>query len=261
MLNSFQIKRAARVSRFRELSAKAESEGNASFQRARDITSLIPFGQPILIGHHSERRHRADIKRSDSAMARGCANLSKSRYYADKAEAAESNNAIFTEDPEAVIKLQTKIAALEKKQRFMVSANKALKKNTPAAYASLGLSAEQIAKLKAPDFCGRMGFPSYALSNNSANIRRLKKRLASVQVKANTPTSEQVINDVRIVENTEDNRCQLFFPSKPAASVRAYLKSHGFRWSRFNGCWQRHRSTRATCLAAEAAKLSTSEAI
>ena len=55
-------------------------------------------------------------------------------------------------------------------------------------------------------------------------------------------TKEFEINGVRVVDNVEDNRLQLFFDGKPAEAIRSDLKSKGFRWSPHNGCWQTHRS-------------------
>lgn len=53
------------------LAAKAERRGAESESRraaAHRILDIIPLGQPILIGHHSERRHRRDLDRVDGHM-------------------------------------------------------------------------------------------------------------------------------------------------------------------------------------------------
>lgn len=42
---------------------QAEADGRA--QAADQISDGIPLGQPILVGHHSERRHRRDLERID----------------------------------------------------------------------------------------------------------------------------------------------------------------------------------------------------
>lgn len=55
------------------LTAKAErkaGEADSAYAASRRATEGIPFGQPILVGHHSERGHRAALKRSDQAMGR-----------------------------------------------------------------------------------------------------------------------------------------------------------------------------------------------
>lgn len=41
------------------------------FDRAHDATAGIPFGQPILLGHHSQRRHERALERSHAAMGKG----------------------------------------------------------------------------------------------------------------------------------------------------------------------------------------------
>ena len=58
-------------------------------------------------------------------------------------------------------------------------------------------------------------------------------------------TSKRNIGKVTIVDNVEENRLQIFFPEKPQMEVRIELKSHGFKWSNRNGCWQRYRSNNA----------------
>jgi hypothetical protein len=62
-------------------------------------------------------------------------------------------------------------------------------------------------------------------------------------------TEEQFASGVRLVENVEANRLQIFFPEIPSELIRRELKRNGFRWSPTAGAWQRHRSNRATYLA------------
>ena len=80
------------------------------------------------------------------------------------------------------------------------------------------------------------------MSNNSANIRRMKDRLAGIEKRRDMDTTEITVGDVRIVDNVELNRLQMFFPGKPSDEVRHELKHSGFRWSPREGAWQRHRS-------------------
>lgn len=56
---------------------------------------------------------------------------------------------------------------------------------------------------------------------------------------------ETEYNGLRVVENTEIMRLQLFFDDKPAADVRERLKANGFRWSPKIGCWQRQLTDNA----------------
>jgi len=100
-----------------------------------------------------------------------------------------------------------------------------------------------------------MGFQRFALSNNSAEIRRLKKRLEVERKKldmAKTGKNNTItIGDVVMVQNWEEDRVQVRFPGKPDAETRALLKSFGFRWAPSQGAWQR-KNTKAAVSAAQA---------
>lgn len=57
--------------------------------------------------------------------------------------------------------------------------------------------------------------------------------------RGNKESSEIVFKGGKVVKNFADDRLQIFHDEKPDADVISRLKSNGFRWSRFNGCWQR----------------------
>lgn len=116
-------------------------------------------------------------------------------------------------------------------------------------------SDESILKLFEPDFCGRIGFPDYKITNNGANIRRIKLRIEQLVKLNSQQTTEKEINGVRVVDNVEENRLQLFFPCKPSEKVRELLNKSGFRWSGYLGCWQRFRSNGANWAAQDVLKL------
>lgn len=249
-MNDFQSQREEKAARFRALAEKHENISTGRHFAARQQLEMIPLGQPILVGHHSERRHRKDLKRIDQHFAKAREHHDTAEYYRRRAAAVESNRAIFSDDPDATEKLIDKIERLKQRQGAMKRANQLIRKADREGLADLGFSEETIAKLFTEDFAGRVGFPNYALTNNSANIRRLEKRLAVLQ-KAQTDdtTEEEFPGGVRLVDNVEDNRLQIFFPEIPSDVIRRELKSNGFRWSPTAGAWQRHRSNRATYLA------------
>jgi len=159
-------------------------------------------------------------------------------------------NIIKSGDADAVEKLEAKIEKLKKHQELMREANKAIRmKDTTkgnAALEKLGYTAEEIEKLRKPDFCGRIGYPSYELSNNNANIHRLEQRLESLKrVKEAGTTETEAEAGFTIRENTEIMRLQLIFPDKPEADTRAILKKNGFRWSPHENAWQRQLNNSA----------------
>ncbi len=76
---------AERAERLEERAEKAGSRAAAAFGRAHTIADGIPFGQPILVGHGSERRARRDQDKIHSAMSKGCAEQGKAERLAQAA--------------------------------------------------------------------------------------------------------------------------------------------------------------------------------
>jgi hypothetical protein len=112
------------------------------------------------------------------------------------------------------------------------------------------LSEALCAKILVPPYQGAsIGFASYSLSNNNAEIHRLRDRVAQVERKAERveegEQAERVVNGVRVVEDALDDRCGCMFDGKPAPDVIALLKSRGFRWSPRNSAWQRQLTQNA----------------
>ena len=156
---------------------------------------------------------------------------------------------ISSDDPQAVEKLEAKLAALETHQEMMKAANAAIRMKDPAKgdakLAELGYTPEDIAKLREPDFCGRIGYPAYALQNNNANIRRIRGRIAELKKRTESTPEGWEFDGGRVVVNTTENRLQVIFDGKPDADVRTELKGEGFRWAPSQGAWQRQLTDNA----------------
>lgn len=240
----YEAKRQAKIERLRNAADRASSESQDRYQRGHDMAEQIPFGQPILVGHHSEKRDRAYRGRIEDNFRASYELQKKAERLSARADAAESNQAIFSDDPKATEKLEEKLARLEKRQELMKSANRLVKKSDREGLLDMGFTEAQIDKLLTP-YLGQRGFPSFALTNNNANIRRVKERIEELKAHANDQTSEIEINGVKIVDNTDDNRVQIFFPGKPSEATRSALKSHGFKWAPSVGAWQRQRGNSA----------------
>lgn len=148
-----------RIDRYNELARKAETKSIEAFEHSNSIVKCIPMGQPILVGHHSEKRHRRDLDKSWNAMGKSVQESEKAEYYRKKAEAAENNNAIYTEDEDSVERLEEKIARLEKLQQAMKDRNKIVrdKKLTEeekiAKLIETGMTEKAAQGLIVPDVC------------------------------------------------------------------------------------------------------------
>lgn len=269
VMNQYEAKQEARRQRLEAAAARAEAKANAAFRRGdlREEVSGIPMGQPILVGHHSERRHRNAIKRAQRAMRAGIEASERAKQLSQRA-AAVGSGGISADDPDAPAKLRDKLAALEKSQANMKLANATIRKHAKsglaaqvAALVELGYSERHATALVEPDVLGRVGFPDYALTNNNANIRRVMQRLAEVERQAQRieavgdaePTDEKH-GDITLRRNLQENRLQLIFPGKPSAAARETLKRHGFRWAPSAGAWQRQLTGSAEFSAAQVLK-------
>ena len=88
-------------------------------------------------------------------------------------------------------------------------------------------------------------YPSWALSNNNTEIRRVKKRIASLTRQKEEGFTGWDFDGGRVEANTADNRLQIFFNEKPDEKARLALKSNGFRWAPSVGAWQRQLNDNA----------------
>lgn len=154
-----------------------------------------------------------------------------------------SKDVIKSDDENAIEKLQEKVDILKEKQEQMKEVNKAVRlkdaeKGNEILW-NMGYTDKQIEQLRTPDYCGIIGFPSYLLSNNNANIRRLEGRIKSLQATKSNGTQERKNEFFSVREDVDSMRIQLFFEEKPEPEVREILKRNGFRWAPSVGAWQR----------------------
>lgn len=150
---------------------------------------------------------------------------------------------IKSDDERAIEKLEEKLEDMKNVQERMKAANKAIRmKDTEAGddlLRELGYSEDTIKKLRTPDFCGRIGYPGYELTNNNANIHRIEERINNLKAAKERGNSEQEYKTFKAVENTEAMRYQIIFEGKPDEEIRALLKGNGFKWAPSQGAWQR----------------------
>ncbi len=253
--DEYGARREERLMYLEERAARKAQQAHELWERGHEMASVIPFGQPMMPGHHSyarDRRYRARIHRTFERAYEETMDAKRAR---ERAEAAAGNRTIATEDPLAVVKLEEKLAEAERFQERMKAANKAIRRakgDEQAAIknlAELGYTEAQARSLLHPKWGGRPGYQDYELRNNSANIRRMKKRLEALRERARrvaesdgpeTQRADDAYPGLVIERDVADNRLRLLFDGKPPEAVRAVLKRYGWRWSRANRAWQRH---------------------
>ena len=77
-----------RADRLEVRAKSAQAKSDAAYMRAKVLADGIPLGQPILVGHHSERRHRRDIARIQGGFEKALGEGQKARELGAKADAS-----------------------------------------------------------------------------------------------------------------------------------------------------------------------------
>lgn len=253
-MTTYEEKRTLRLERLRSRAERLARAADAADARARAISDQIPFGQPVLVGHHSQRRHERDLDRIKAGFARSVKLRDEAAAVGRRLRAAESNHSISSDDPEAILKLREKLATVERERERAAEVNARIRSAkrkgngwqevARAELAALGLKPATIDAALAPDFAGRTGVPAYALTNLAAEARRIRGRITVLEREATRPPTEaSTLGAIRVEEG--DNRVRIALPSKPSEATRALLKSGGFRWSPTAGAWQRQATDNA----------------
>ena len=155
---------------------------------------------------------------------------------------------ISADDPQAIQKLEAKLEKLQAAQDTMKAVNAYYRKHKTLDGCP-NLSAERIEAMKAEMssqwHIQDKPYPSWALSNNNAEIRRIKGRIAELTRKQETAYAGWEFDGGTVEMNREDNRLQIFFEEKPDEQTRETLKENGFRWSPKAGAWQRQLNDNA----------------
>jgi len=144
---------------------------------------------------------------------------------------------------------ERKFKSVVDKQHLMKNVNSILRngKDVVSKLKGLGLSDESIIKVQEPDRYGKLGFPSYALTNNNANLKRLEKRVNMLKEKmeglmaAEIGEEEKYEFDGGVIEvNYPIDRVQILFPTgRTDKDTYSLLRRNGWVYSRDNQAFQR----------------------
>lgn len=159
----------------------------------------------------------------------------------EKIENLSKNHAISSSDSSAIVQLEAKVEKLQKLQGIMKDSNAYYRKHkTMVGFQSLtDEEAKKIDEYVKND-CYALPYPRFKLSNNLAKIKQAQNRIAEIsKIKSSEEKKLEERSYVRVEQNKEEMRLQLFFEGKPSPEVRNLLKHGGYKWSPRNSCWQR----------------------
>lgn len=222
----------------KEWADKANTKADAHFNAAHRIGDAIPFGQPILVGHHSERHHRRDLDRIDSNMRNGIERSDMAKHHTSAAAGIEHalDRSIFSDDANALDALQERITEREAKREKMKTVNKLYRKGDATGLAALGFDLEALrAKLKTAYSWCQQPYPAYELQNLGGLISTDKKRLQDVKVRQERTAKADASPNGVTLENCQGGYVRVTFAEKPSRDILNALRGAGFFWGA--GSW------------------------
>lgn len=117
---------AAKADRLGDLSLKRANDANAFSAAADQISQRFYMGQPILVGHHSERKARKDQQRMHAAMEQSVKAAGLSEYWAYRAAGVERHANDKNRSDVRARRIKTLLKDLRDKQRDLNHLNKCL---------------------------------------------------------------------------------------------------------------------------------------
>jgi len=233
-VSAFEDRQQARRDRLAGAAEKAHSSAESAARAARARMDGIPFGEPIKVGHHSEKRHRRDLERIDNSLRKSVAEQRRAEDLSSRAEAVGSAG-IASDDPEAVQKLKIELANLRGQIARMKDQNKAFKKAGIEALDAEG-RADHVRQARFSPGGGieHPPYPAYALSNASANARRIEKRIEQLAKVATSEPLRIAGPDFDLEEDREEGRFILKIHGGARLSTERYemTRAHAFLWAR-----------------------------
>lgn len=232
---------AAKAGKRAEWADKARGRSDSALASADSMASGIPFGQPILVGHHSEGRDRRYRARIASKMDRAVAEHKLAAHHASKASGLELQleRSIFSDDEDAIEQLEAKAKKCDDNAAECNAINTAWRKGGREAIAARW--GEEMART-AEKLCGQFSWlarkgPMDA-SHDRAEARRCRERIKQIRVQLERKATAAKSGGVAI--EGSDAWVSITFEEKPAYSVIAVLKAAGFRWGA--GSWHGARA-------------------
>jgi len=216
MTNSYEEKQERRKEALQRRAAKLRAQADLLHADGRKALEAIPFGQPILVGHHSERSDRSYRARAVGKIDRAIAAGAKADDLETKAESVGTGG-ISSDDPEAIEKLEKKLLQAEEAHSFMLMQNKDARR------------------------CGNVvPWLHWQISNSRGRITAIKNRIQGLEHIRTSPASQPMNgNGWRIFEDADDNRIIITFEERQDESITKLLRSYAFVWSPSRKAWVR----------------------
>lgn len=210
---TYRERREARADRREDWADSRRRKAGEANARADQLSERFAMGQPILVGHHSEKGARRDQERMHGALRKTVEHHDMAKRHDEAADTIrrQLDTSIYRDDVDELERLEAKVEKLEAKRARIKAVNRWFQSNRKRhgfakrfvgwgetatnrepfaalmkdAQTALELTAEEVADLSAGyDFQGSIGYPSYALQNLGGTINRTKKRIPAARKRA-----------------------------------------------------------------------------
>ena len=185
-------RRIARMGRRAEWARMRREKADETYKRFRVELDTVPMGEPVKVGHHSERAHRRARERIDALLRRTI----EHRETADRHEEAagalkrELERSIYSDDEDAVVRLESRIAEREATRARLKRANRRLRSALKAGASpsdgdlrGYGYTAKETGDLRGYERMFKR-LSTYPLVNVTSSINRDRSRLRRLQAQA-----------------------------------------------------------------------------
>lgn len=109
-----------RAERFQKWSASAEKKSTEYWEASHEGRDFLSLGEPIKIGHHSEKRHRALIQRNHNRMAKSVEQTKIAEQHESKADYWERKaKDINLSMPESIEFYEYKLEVAKEKHKYL----------------------------------------------------------------------------------------------------------------------------------------------
>lgn len=116
-----QTRAVAKAEKLEGYAGNAEKRSNAYYEASKEGKDFLALGEPIKIGHHSERRHRKLIERNWERMGKSVAESEKAKEYERRAEYwAKRASKIDLSLPDCLEFFEFKLEEAKKKHKFLL---------------------------------------------------------------------------------------------------------------------------------------------
>ena len=185
-VSTYRERRLAKADRYEEWAGKRQAKADAAEESARAKADMIPFGQPVISGHHSEGRHRNHLKKIQNGFRSAWENQEKAASMAAKAATirAQAENAIYSDDPDAAERLRERLEWLEARRNSVNAYNKSCRDGKPdpellhpEERKYLNGPSQVVAHCTKPD--GQLA--AFVSTNLGGTIRTTRKRLEAIE--------------------------------------------------------------------------------